>query len=110
MSQGPGTRIIARNDKGTRTVNGVTVWIEETIWNEVEDSPLYDVYLGNDDTGELLTENESLDDFPSDKTIDGLLKMRRHAYHMTPVMNCSSCEAISPGEWRERYSERYEGE
>ena len=48
MSTGPGTRIIARNDMGTRTIDGVTVRIEETVWNEVEDSPLYDVYRVSD--------------------------------------------------------------
>jgi len=58
----------------------------------------------------------SLDElFPDREAIETeerleMLKARRHPFHMSPVIGCSSCEAIDPGIWRERYSERYEGE
>ena len=107
MSQGPGTKVIARHDMGTRTVGGVIVRIEETIWNGFENSPLYDVYLATDEDEECISE-ESFDELPTDQDIDWLLKTRRHPFHMSPVIGCSSCEAISPGEWRERHAERGE--
>jgi hypothetical protein len=87
---------------GTRTVDGVTVRIEETIWNEVEDSPLYDVYRVSD--GLCLSE-ESFDTFPSDRDIRYLVLSSWHLYHAAPEIGCSSCEAIDPGTWRERLSE-----
>lgn len=107
MSQGPGTRIIATHDKGTRTVYGIKVRIEESIWNEMEDSPLYDVYRVSDDG--CLTADGSLDSFPGDDTIRYLILTSGHTGatygdHVTsPVPGCASCEAIDTGTWRERY-------
>lgn len=100
-------------DRGTRTVNGVEVRIVELHWND-SSGLSFDVYRTEDD--ECLTMDESFDEMPGDDAIADLIEADRdaygyrkltagHALHVLPVIGCASCEAISPGEWRERYSD-----
>jgi hypothetical protein len=78
MSSGPGTKIIDVRDRGTRTVSGVEVRVEESVWNGT-DGRSFDVYRVSD--GACLTAEGSLDEMPGDEDIAQLIL----EYPDTPV-------------------------
>lgn len=77
MTRRPGTRIVDTIDHGERQINGMRVYITESVWNGGGRS--FDVYLDvdGDGDGECLTE-ESLDTLPTDEQIAALLPTCSH--------------------------------
>lgn len=98
--------IIREIDHPVRELRGVRLFVRQNIWDDGVSG--YTVLREGDEDP---LRDEDWDDPPTDADImaePGFTFWRLtagHAYHVMPVIGCSSCEAISPGEWRDRYAD-----
>jgi hypothetical protein len=70
MSSGPGTRITGTFDRGARTVGGIVIRVEESVWNGTGGRS-FDVYRDSD--GACLTTEGSFDEMPGDELLAQLV-------------------------------------
>jgi hypothetical protein len=98
--------VVKEVDHDVMTIREVRVFVRENIWADGASS--YSVIREGD---EDLLQDEDFDHLPTDREIEEHPDFRYwrltagHARHIVPILGCTACEAISPGEWRERYSD-----
>jgi hypothetical protein len=87
-------KIIREIDRGTRVVAGVDVRITELVWDDGARS----VDVHRVDTDELLTEDESFDQMPTDEQIAVLLEQQQELIEWWTCRGCGARFDASQGD------------
>lgn len=97
-------KVIKEIDHDVRVIKGVRLFVRQYIWNDGASS----FCVLNAETEDELREDD-FDHMPADAEIEAQPPFRTwrltaaHPFHDAPEIGCTACEAISPGDWRERY-------